>query len=128
MIISSGRSKVRSTVVVLAATALAVAGSVTDIAAPTRAEASIDGLMAAAAAGVEDEGADCPVNVPGSSASNSKLARSLQEDRRHAHLGEVRLAMPARGNQEAGGEDRLRREAGEARERHRDGLERPASP
>ncbi|MDQ1288926.1 MAG: Cellulose-binding protein [Actinomycetota bacterium] len=73
MIISSGRSKVRSTVVVLAATALAVAGSVTDIAAPTRAEASIDGLMAAAAAGVEDEGADCPVNVPGSSASNSKL-------------------------------------------------------
>jgi hypothetical protein len=65
VIISSGRSKIRSTVVVLAAAAtLAVAGAVTVVAA---------GAAAPVATGVEDEGADCAVSLPGSLTANSKL-------------------------------------------------------
>jgi hypothetical protein len=65
VIISSGRSKIRSTVVVLAAAAtLGVAGAVTVVAA---------GAAAPVATGVEDEGADCAVSLPGSLTANSKL-------------------------------------------------------
>lgn len=64
MITSSGRSRVRSTVVALSIAALTVAGAVAVIASATTAEA---------ASAVEDEGADCAVSVPGSTAANSKL-------------------------------------------------------
>ncbi|MBN1174019.1 MAG: cellulose-binding protein, partial [Micromonosporaceae bacterium] len=64
MIVDSGRSKIRSAVVVLAVAALTVAGAVT-LASTTTAEA--------AAILVEDEGADCAVSLPGSVAANSKL-------------------------------------------------------
>lgn len=70
MIISSGRSRIRSTVVVLAVAALAVAGAVTVVASTTTAEAA-DSLIAVSP--VEDEGADCPVSLPGSLTSNSRL-------------------------------------------------------
>lgn len=64
MIISSGRSRIRSTIVILTAAAtLAVAGAVTMVAAQA----------APLAAGVEDEGADCAVSLPGSVPANSKL-------------------------------------------------------
>ncbi|WP_422770437.1 cellulose binding domain-containing protein [Plantactinospora sp. WMMC1484] len=69
MITSSGRSTIRSTVVVLATAALAVAGTVTVVARTTTAEAAGSVL---AASSVEDEGADCPV-PSGSSTSNSRL-------------------------------------------------------
>jgi len=64
VIISSGRSAIlRSTIVILAMAALVIAGAVTAIRTTT----------AAAAAAVEDDGADCPVSLPGSLTSNSRL-------------------------------------------------------
>ncbi|WP_144120219.1 cellulose binding domain-containing protein [Catellatospora sichuanensis] len=57
----------RSTVVALTVTALAVAGAVTVVATTAPAEA------AALAAAVEDEGADCPVTLPGTLTANAKL-------------------------------------------------------
>ena len=64
MIISSGRSAIlRSTIVILAMAALVIAGAVTAIRTTT----------AAAAAAIEDDGADCPVSLPGSLTSNSRL-------------------------------------------------------
>jgi hypothetical protein len=65
VIISSNRSKIRSTIVMLAIAALAVAGVVTVVTRTTTA--------AAAAAAVEDEGADCPVTLPGTLTANSRL-------------------------------------------------------
>jgi hypothetical protein len=62
VIINLGRSKIRSTVIVLAVAALAVAGAVT---AAT--------ISLGATAGVEDEGAGCAVSLPGSLTANSKL-------------------------------------------------------
>lgn len=59
MIIHSGRSKIRSTVVMLAVAALATAGSTT--------------TATAAAGPVEDDGAGCPVTLPGSLTANAKL-------------------------------------------------------
>lgn len=67
MIIRSDRFMVRSTVVMLAVAALAAAGAVTVMARTTTAEASV------VAAGVEDDGADCPVSLPGSLTANVKL-------------------------------------------------------
>jgi hypothetical protein len=64
VIISSGRSKIRSTIVMLAVAALAIAGAVTVVAAEA---------AAPVATGVEDEGADCAVSLPGSLTANSKL-------------------------------------------------------
>jgi hypothetical protein len=61
--ISSGRSKARTTVVVLTIAALAIAGAVTVVATTTT----------ALAATVEDEGADCAVTLPGSLTANSRL-------------------------------------------------------
>jgi hypothetical protein len=72
VIIRSGRSRIRSTIVVLAVTALAVAGAVTVVARTTTAEAFAVGL-AAVAASVEDEGADCPVPGSVSLTANSRL-------------------------------------------------------
>ncbi|MBF9135066.1 cellulose-binding protein, partial [Plantactinospora sp. S1510] len=72
MISSSGRSRISSTVAVLAAAALAVAGAVTVVARTAIAEAAPVGAVVAAAA-VEDEGADCPVSLPGSLTANSRL-------------------------------------------------------
>ena len=71
MTTSSGRSRIRSTVVALTVAALSVAGAVTVVAA----EAAVDdgGAITLAAAGVEDEGADCPVSIPGSLTANAKL-------------------------------------------------------
>jgi hypothetical protein len=66
VIIYLGRSKIRSTVVVLAVAALAVAGAV------TVATSSL-GAAALVAIGVEDEGADCAVSLPGSLTANAKL-------------------------------------------------------
>jgi Cellulose binding domain len=60
--ISLGRSKIRSTVVVLAVAALAVTGAIT---AAT--------ISLGATAGVEDEGAGCAVSLPGSLTANSRL-------------------------------------------------------
>jgi hypothetical protein len=64
VIISSGRSQVRWPVVLLTLVALVLAGAIAVVA---------RSLPAAAAAGVEDEGADCPVSLPGSVPANSKL-------------------------------------------------------
>jgi hypothetical protein len=75
VIISSGRSKIRSTVVGLAVAALAVAGAVTveEITPTAEAAAGSPGAVAPLAVGVEDEGADCAVSLPGSLPANSKL-------------------------------------------------------
>ncbi|MEU8261932.1 cellulose binding domain-containing protein [Micromonospora sp. NPDC048999] len=70
MIISSGRPKIRSTVVVLAAAVLALAGAVTIVARTPTAEAA---SLLAAAGPVEDEGTDCSVPDPGSLTANAKL-------------------------------------------------------
>ncbi|GAB3980007.1 hypothetical protein GCM10029978_076920 [Actinoallomurus acanthiterrae] len=67
MIISSGRSGIRSVIVMSAMAALAIAGAAT---APVRAAAT--GRLAVTVP-VEDEGADCPVSLPGSFPANSKL-------------------------------------------------------
>ncbi|WCN81380.1 glucuronyl esterase domain-containing protein [Micromonospora sp. LH3U1] len=74
MIISSGRSITRSTIVALAVAALTIAGSVTVVARTTSAEAAAAGILAAAP--VEDDGADCAVSgLPdlGSLPTNAKL-------------------------------------------------------
>jgi Glucuronyl esterase, fungi/Cellulose binding domain len=69
VIINSGR--LRLAVVVPAVAALAIAGAVPAIATAT-ATASAE-TNAVAAALVEDEGADCPVTLPGSLPANSRL-------------------------------------------------------
>ena len=69
MITNSDRFKIRSTVVMLAA-ALMITGAVTVLARTTTAEAA--GSLATTAP-VEDEGADCPVTLPGSLTANAKL-------------------------------------------------------
>jgi hypothetical protein len=61
---SSGRSRIRSAAVALAVAALAFAGAVA--AGSTAAEST-------AAAPVEDDGADCPVSLPGSLTADSRL-------------------------------------------------------
>jgi hypothetical protein len=66
--ISSGHFKIRSTVVMLSVAALTVAGAVTVVARSTTAEAA-----APPAVTVEDEGANCPVSLPGSLTTNAKL-------------------------------------------------------
>jgi hypothetical protein len=67
VIITMGRSRNRSTAVVLAvAAALAVAGVVTVVARTTTAEA-------AAIAAVEDDGADCAVSIPSSLPASARL-------------------------------------------------------
>ncbi|MFC6016252.1 cellulose binding domain-containing protein [Plantactinospora solaniradicis] len=72
MISSSGRSRISSTVAVLAVAALAVAGAVTVVARTAVAGAApVGGVVAAAS--VEDEGADCAVSLPGSTTANSML-------------------------------------------------------
>jgi len=68
--ISSGRFALRSTFVVLAVAALAAAGAVTVITRTAVAEAAADTVLVA---GVEDDGADCPVTVPGSFPATSRL-------------------------------------------------------
>jgi hypothetical protein len=67
--ITESRSKIASVVVIPAVAALAIAGAVSVTATPPTAQA--DSLVAAAP--VEDEGADCPVSLPGSLVSNSRL-------------------------------------------------------
>jgi hypothetical protein len=64
VIISSGRSRISSTVVVLAVAALAVAGAVVPRAITAAAQVGV---------AVEDEGADCPVPDPGSLTANPRL-------------------------------------------------------
>ncbi|MGP4022805.1 glucuronyl esterase domain-containing protein [Actinomadura sp. 3N407] len=71
MVIGSGRSMLRATIVMLAIAALAIAGAVQVIARTTIAEAAAGSLVAASS--VEDEGADCEVTVPGSLPADSKL-------------------------------------------------------
>ncbi|AVT38248.1 cellulose-binding protein [Plantactinospora sp. BB1] len=66
MIIRPGRSRIRSTVVAVAVAALAVGGAVTVVTQTTT-------PALAAAAPVEDEGADCSVSLPGSLTANSRL-------------------------------------------------------
>ncbi|MFD7660478.1 cellulose binding domain-containing protein [Actinosynnema sp. NPDC059797] len=68
--IRSGRFKIRSTVVILATAALAAAGAVVAAANPTPAVTAAGDVGVLA---VEDDGADCPVSLPGSTASNSRL-------------------------------------------------------
>jgi hypothetical protein len=68
VIINLARSKIRSRVIALALAALTVAGVATFVAKTTTAEAA-----APPAIGVEDEGASCPVSLPGSLTSNAKL-------------------------------------------------------
>ena len=60
--INSGRSAIRSVIVMLALFALAVTGAVT-----------VTSTAAVAAGGVEDSGAGCPVSLPGSLTANSML-------------------------------------------------------
>src|SRR4051812_2153530 len=59
--------KSRSTIVMLLAAVLAVAGAAVMLSNPTAARAGVFN------AAVEDEGAGCPVTLPGSTASNAKL-------------------------------------------------------
>ncbi|QFZ21274.1 glucuronyl esterase domain-containing protein [Saccharothrix syringae] len=68
--IRSGRFRIRSAVVVVATAALAATGALATAAANTGTTAQVDDVVAAA---VEDEGADCPVALPGSTPSNSRL-------------------------------------------------------
>ncbi|MBP2335655.1 GH35 family endo-1,4-beta-xylanase [Saccharothrix coeruleofusca] len=69
MIISSSRPRSRAAVVMLAIAALVLAGAVLAVTrvSPARAAGEI------VAAAVEDDGADCPVTLPGSFPSNSRL-------------------------------------------------------
>ncbi|MFI9009845.1 cellulose binding domain-containing protein [Actinosynnema sp. NPDC053489] len=62
--------KVRTAVLASAVAALALAGTVTAVARSAAPTAAGDVV---ASAGVEDDGADCPVGVPGSFPSNSRL-------------------------------------------------------
>lgn len=66
---SSGGSRIRRTIVLLAVAALAVAGAVT-VVARTPVAAAQDFVSIAA---VEDDGTDCPVSIPGSLPANSRL-------------------------------------------------------
>jgi Glucuronyl esterase, fungi/Cellulose binding domain len=66
VIIRSGRAKIRAAVLMVAVMALAIAGVVTVVARAAPAEAAV-------AAGPEDDGADCPVTLPGSLPANAKL-------------------------------------------------------
>jgi hypothetical protein len=68
--LNSGRSKVRSTVIMVAVATLTAAGAVTVLANTPTAQAA---STMPAASPVEDEGADCPVALPGSLTSNSRL-------------------------------------------------------
>jgi hypothetical protein len=68
---SSGRYPIRTTVVVLSLAALAIAGGTSVIAQTPTAEAAAPASLLAAT--VEDEGADCPVSLPGSLTANSRL-------------------------------------------------------
>jgi hypothetical protein len=70
VIIGLGRSKVRSLVVTLGVAALAVAGAVSIEGRTTPARAAGD--IGTAAIGVEDDGADCAVTVPGTT-NNTRL-------------------------------------------------------
>jgi hypothetical protein len=67
VITSSVRARIRSGAVVLAVAALGFAGAVTVVARSAPADAAV------AAAGVEDDGANCAVTLPGSLTSNSRL-------------------------------------------------------
>jgi hypothetical protein len=68
VIISPGRSTIRSTVVMLALAALVAAGTVTVSVRTTTAKAA-----AAAGTGAEDDGTGCPVSLPGTLTANSLL-------------------------------------------------------
>jgi len=68
VITNSGRSGTWPAIAVLAMAALTVAGAVTVAARTAPAQASVISIAA-----VEDEGADCPVALPGSTPSNAKL-------------------------------------------------------
>lgn len=76
VIISSGRSRIRSTVVVLAVSALATVGALTAAARTTTAAAAPGDLPAAAV--VEDDGIDCPVSLPDSLPTNARLPDPFQ--------------------------------------------------
>ena len=115
VIISSDHSKIRNALVALAVSAFVVTGAVAVVTTNFT-------TAAVAAVPVEDEGADCPVSRPGLTAHQRQAPRSVQEAGRHPHRHQGRLALPAGRDQGAGGEVRLRREARQARERHRDGL------
>jgi hypothetical protein len=77
MVIRTSRSRIRSTVILAATVSLAIAGSISGATGTTAAQAATTSVGAAQAAagavGVEDDGADCPVNITGPGASNSKL-------------------------------------------------------
>jgi glucuronyl esterase-like protein/cellulose binding protein with CBM2 domain len=67
VITSSVRARIRSGAVVLAVAALGIPGAVTVVARSVPAEAAVT------AAGVEDDGANCAVTLPGSLTSSSRL-------------------------------------------------------
>ena len=71
VMISSGRSAIRSMVVMLALVALVVAGAV--MGAARTATAATTKAAVAAASGVEDNGSGCTVSLPGSLTANSLL-------------------------------------------------------
>ncbi|MCC8249319.1 hypothetical protein LNK82_34070 [Saccharothrix sp. NEAU-S10] len=71
VIISSGRLRVRSAVLMFAVAVLALAGTVTALARSSTNPAATSDVVAPA--GVEDDGADCPVSPPGSFPSTSRL-------------------------------------------------------
>jgi Cellulose binding domain len=71
VIISSGRSKIRATIVVPAVAALVAAGAVVAAAKSTTAEAAPSTLAIGTLA--EDDGTGCAVNVPGSFPASSRL-------------------------------------------------------
>jgi glucuronyl esterase-like protein len=66
---TADRARFRSVFAALTVAALAFAGTATAMAET----AATDVTAGSLAAGVEDEGADCPVTLPGSSTSNAKL-------------------------------------------------------
>src|SRR5262249_332777 len=68
VIIRSSRPRIRSTVVMLAVAGLAIAGMVAAMA-----RSAIDEVGVVAAGAVEDDGANCPVTLPGSLTANAKL-------------------------------------------------------
>ena len=68
MVIGSSRSRIRSAALVFATVALAITGAVTVL---TRTPTAL--AAAPPPVGVEDEGTDCPVSLPGSLPSNAKL-------------------------------------------------------
>src|SRR5215218_8094833 len=68
VILRSGRSQLRSTVVALAVAALAATGTAAVVATTTTAQAAAPPPVS-----VEDEGAGCAVSLPGSSPATSRL-------------------------------------------------------